>query len=90
MATKHVVQQNDDLKIEADSVALYIFLARIVNLMAFADHKKSAKELPKKVYKLELTIGCADKDIESIYDLFVQERQVYYTYYATDTLGYAK
>lgn len=87
MATKELNKECSD----AYTVTIYIFLARAVNILSFEGFKEHAKRLPEKVFKLEKMIGDINIDIEfEHYRMFLHERQLFYTYFATDVLTYSR
>lgn len=86
MATEQLKKPNSDV-----DVAVYIFLARTVSIiMADWERKISCKVLAEKVFELELKINEVEKISRSIYVHFVRQRQLFYIFYASDTLNYQK
>lgn len=64
------------------SAILYIFLARIVNLMASVGRSTSTSFLVWKVLELETKIGYADFASTVIQDFVLKEKHLFYLSYS--------
>lgn len=71
----------------ADAV-LYIFLARVANLLARNDRVFDGSVLVEKILELEKKIGNADHAPTFIQEYVLFEKQVFYGYYSTQAAGF--
>lgn len=83
--------QNKEISSNNNSDAvLYIFMSSIASVLAITNHSSDASELIQRILELEQTIGYAHLAPIFIQEQVTREKQLFYIFYADQTISFQK